>query len=490
MMMVGVGAFATGEQEEAATGMGEGPLEITIMTNYGGAEPPGDDNPAELIIEEYTNTELDMQWYTGGVYEQEILPPKFASGDLTDVVGFGGSIRLSYMLSAFQDGVFWDLTERIKDYPNLSKLGEIRFKNASVDGRLYGVPRARPLVRRTFVYRRDWAEALDVPEPTNVEQFYEMARAFTYDDPDGNGEDDTYGFFMVDGNEGHFGTIFGAPTNWAYIDGEMVKSQTTIEYMQALKYMRRMYEDGFMHAEYPIMRRNNDAIEAFAEGRAGIMRYNVSSISSQAARTRAIDEDADVWAFSVVAGPNGTFTIGERGYNGVLGVTTDNVESEEHLDGILTFIDAMGDEEMASLMIWGIEGEHYEMENGLATPINDPAVRENFNQTIKFPYRWCIIANWPEFYAKPGNAGPIYDLANELWGEMEKYAVSDPTEPLFSETHAERGSDLDQILDDAQKQFITGRISENEYWDAVDRWRAAGGDQMAAEFADAYRANQ
>jgi len=487
LTMLTLFAFAGGQGEDPDM-EGEGPVSISIITNASVSEPPADDNPVEQAIEDFTDTELDIQWFQGGTFENEILPARFASGDIPEVVGFDGSIRLSYMVNAMQDGLFWDITDKIRNYPNLADLGDTRITNASVDGRLYGVPRARPLVRRTFVYRRDWAEKLGIPEPTNVEEFYEMARAFTYDDPDGNGEDDTFGWWQVDGNEGHFGVIFGAPNNWAYIDGEMVKGETTEEYMQALQFQRRMYNDGLMHPEWPIMSRGNDAIPAFTEGRAGMFRFNVSGWGGQPARSQAIDPEADAWAFSVVEGPNGTFTIGERGYNGILAINKDLVETEEEVDRILEFFDAMGSEAMSSLMVWGLEGIHHEMDNGLAVPIESAG--EDFNQDVLFPYRYTIIANWPEFRAKEGDGGPVARRQVELWQEMERYAKPDPTEPLFSETEAERGSDLDQILDDAGKRFITGQITEDQYWDAVDRWRDAGGEQMAKEFAEAYRANQ
>ena len=79
-------AFAGGSQE--GTGSAGAPLAIRILTNWDGAQVQQKDNPAELAIEQYTNTKLDMEWVTGGVFENEILPVKVASGDLPDMVGY------------------------------------------------------------------------------------------------------------------------------------------------------------------------------------------------------------------------------------------------------------------------------------------------------------------------------------------------------------------------------------------------------------------
>ena len=207
-LLAGAGAaFAAGGGETA--GAQGAPLAIRITTNWDGAQVQQKDNAAELIIEQYTNTKLDMEWVTGGVFENEILPVKVASGDLPDMVGFGGSIRLSYMLNAFADGVFWDITDLIKDTKYLSQLSPVTIANAKIDGRLYGVPRSRPVARRAFPYRRDWATKLGLKEPKTVDEFYQYAKGVAEKDPDGNGQADT--FAMMYFEDVMFATAFGAP---------------------------------------------------------------------------------------------------------------------------------------------------------------------------------------------------------------------------------------------------------------------------------------
>ncbi|MBQ8081686.1 MAG: extracellular solute-binding protein, partial [Clostridia bacterium] len=47
--------------------------------------------------------------------------------------------------------------------------------------------------RKGLFIRKDWLEALNLEMPTTWEELYEVAHAFTYGDPDGNGVNDTYG---------------------------------------------------------------------------------------------------------------------------------------------------------------------------------------------------------------------------------------------------------------------------------------------------------
>jgi len=474
--------FAGGSKESAASATGSGPLKITIWSNAGGASFPANDNPVQLAIEKYTNTKLDIQWFQGGVFENQILPPKFAAGDLPDLVGFGGSIHMSYMLSAFQQGLFWDVTDAIKATHNLSKLNPIIIRNASINGRLYGVPRERPVVRRAFIYRRDWLAKLGLSEPKSVDDFYRVADALTNKDPNGDGKNDTFGYYGYPPDDINlFGVIFGAPNNWGVKNGQFVKEQETPEFLQALKFMHKMYVNKLMPSDYPIMDRSK-AIEAFTNGKAGIIPFNSDGVTLVASPTKKINPQADVWGFSLLSGPNGTFAPGERGFNGILAIP--KKVSEQKMKGIITFIDKLDDPQMANLMQWGIEGKHYNVENGKAVQIS--SAQADYNSSIFYPYNHVLEPMLPYRNAMPGVVPPIVALDQQLQDEMLPHAVPDPTEPLYSPTQTKLGSDVDLILQDAETKYVVGTINDAGWQDAVNRWRSSGGDQIAKEFADAY----
>ena len=47
--------------------------------------------------------------------------------------------------------------------------------------------------RKGLFIRKDWLEAVGMEMPKSWEELYEVCHAFTYNDPDGNGKNDTYG---------------------------------------------------------------------------------------------------------------------------------------------------------------------------------------------------------------------------------------------------------------------------------------------------------
>ena len=114
--------------------------------------------------------------------------------------------------------MFWEVGPYLKDYPNLSKMNKLINKNASIDGKLYGIYREPPLSRQGIVIRKDWLDNLGLKMPETVEDLYDIAKAFTEQDPDQNGKDDTIG--LADRHDLTFGAFktlasyFGAPNEW------------------------------------------------------------------------------------------------------------------------------------------------------------------------------------------------------------------------------------------------------------------------------------
>ena len=58
---------------------------------------------------------------------------------------------------------------------------------------LWALPNGGLEIKHQLVARADWLDAVGASVPTTVEEFAEVARQFTFDDPDGDGEKNTWG---------------------------------------------------------------------------------------------------------------------------------------------------------------------------------------------------------------------------------------------------------------------------------------------------------
>src|SRR5690625_696181 len=308
-------------------------------------DPPTNDSPNVLALAEYTNTILDITFVPSGNYEDR-FNITLGSGDLPTIMLAG---KTPSFIQAVRDGAFWDLTDYIDDYENLSQLNEIIRNNISIDGRIYGLPRTRPLGRQAVTIRKDWLDNLGMDMPETIDDFYEVLYAFTYDDPDGNGEDDTYGM-VVSEYEGPWDQMqmwFGVPNQWGIDDdGNLFPHFQAPEYREALNFFRQIYEEGLVNEDFAVMDPGqwNDP---FINGEAGV----VVTVADEANRNQNKMLQADpslegaVDLFGAVEGPKGLFSLPTSGYNDMLAISTTAVKNEEEVRRVLEFMDMLSTEE-------------------------------------------------------------------------------------------------------------------------------------------------
>ncbi|WJH32827.1 extracellular solute-binding protein [Paenibacillus sp. CC-CFT747] len=79
----------------------------------------------------------------------------------------------------------------LNKYPILRKLG------TQDDGKLYEVGAfTQTDINWVFLVRNDWLKKLNLEVPKTTEELYNVAKAFTENDPDGNGKKDTFGISL------------------------------------------------------------------------------------------------------------------------------------------------------------------------------------------------------------------------------------------------------------------------------------------------------
>src|SRR5690625_2159609 len=92
--------------------------------------------------------------------------------------------------------------------------------------------------------------------PETIDEFYEEMKAFTYDDPNQSGEDDTVGL-VVSEYEGPWDTMqtwFGVPNEWGVDeDGTLYPHFEAPEYREALDFFKKLYDEGLVNEDFAVM---------------------------------------------------------------------------------------------------------------------------------------------------------------------------------------------------------------------------------------------
>lgn len=461
----------------------EKPFKLSIVMNFDGLEFPQPGNEVQKAIEQGTNTELDIQVLPGSTISEK-LPAMIASGELPMAFAVVNSqLRLPYMVNAFQTGAIWELGPYLKDYPNLSKIDPVIYSNTSVDGKIYGLPRVRSMARGAFLYRQDWLDSLGMKAPETIDEFYEMLKAFTFDDPDKNGKPDTYGMVATAANAKSFTVFFGAPNEWEEKDGKFTAALTTDAYFEAIKFFKKLYDEKLINQDFAITDRTKYE-EAFSTGKAGVEVDTVDVAVKMEERIKQLNPEGTVGMVSALSGPLGKRVGTSNGTNGIISFPREIVKSEAELKRILSFFDTLAGEEMSTLLRWGIEGKHYNLVDGKADPIE--AASTNFINEVNSPYTLTLATLDPGTNAIDGEMSPLKRLAIELPKESIQYAVHNPTISLVSETASQKGGQLNKQIDDAIVKYVMGSIDEEGWKAAVQHWRESGGDKIAQEYAEQF----
>lgn len=451
--------------------------EISILAPLHSAETP--DPMLEEKIEELTDVQLDLQYVPANNY-QDRMNTAFATSSMPEVanIPIEGNFK-----EAITDGQFWEIEPYLDEYENLQNLKDDILDNMRVDGKLYSLYQGRPLSRQGIIYRKDWADNLGLDAPKTTDEFFEMMKQFTENDPDGNGVDDTIG--LADRGDlayGSFNTIaswFNAPNEWGEQDGQLLPTFMFPEYKETLDFMRDLHEKGYINQDFPVTSKP-DQQDMIKSGKAGAYIGCMCDVSQLHSDGVALNPDMELDVHNQIKGPHGEYQIWSiPGYNHPYFFPKSTIETEEELKAILSFFDKMMEPEVANTVFWGIEDEHYTVEDGKAVTIEDSGKLDR--EVI--PYQTFEIGE-PETNGRYEGAFPLEarEKAEELFKDNEKYLIENPTVTLDSETYDLQGEELDTIIIDATFNYIIGQIDEQGFDEAVEKWRTTGGDDVIEEF--------
>lgn len=475
-----------GKQAEASASAD--PLTFTMMNLYSSPEPPRADNPIIKKIEEHTNTKLNITWIPASAYNDKVNV-SIASNDLPQVLMIQDT-KSSSIINAQRSGMFWEVGPYLKDYPNLSKynINESVLNNISVDGKVYGLYRARALARQGVVFRQDWLDNLGLAQPKTIDDLYNVIKAFTLNDPDKNGKNDTFGLVEAeDSSSGAnavgltgFQTIaayYGAPNLWTVQDGKAVPEFMTQENMEAMKFYKKLYDEKLINLDFAATKSSKQQ-EQFYQGKAGVILNTLDFVITGGSELKKANPNAKLDIVSRIQGPKGERVFATTGYNGMFVFPKATVKTEADLKKLLGFFDKIVDDEMMYTWTWGIEGTHFKKDASGEPSISDQTAYTNDVSPLKqLPSYDGALMIWK-------GKGEADNKFRTMLKENEAIAVSNPMEPMISQTAVEKGTELNKIIADARIKFITGSIDEAGFAKEVEKWRAQGGDQIMKDYTE------
>ena len=454
---------------------------ISWMAMLHTASPPSGDITEKL--EEHTGIDIDFNWVPDASKEEKINAA-LASQSLSDVVSLT-QIASTQVRQALASGMFWEVEDYLKDYPNLANISEDRLEASRINGKVYGVPFQKPIARYGVLVRQDWLDNLGLEVPKTYDDLKVVAQAFTENDPDGNGVKDTVGF--VDRQESYsvgfrsMAVNFGAGNLFSEVDGEIIPSFMEPEYKTAMEWYRDIYQNGWMNSDFAVMSKN-DQKDYVVQGKGGIVISGLFDGRNFKAAAAGTEEEGQEWALindiTVDGVDRRALSDTNSGMGGWLAIPKTEVKTEADLKVVLQFINDLMDEEAFDLMTNGIEGVHYEITaDGEYSRLDDTA----WQQEVQ-PFAGSRPS---ELVATYKSTDPLQNESNEKIAENEAYAVVNPAQPLDSETYTTSWSTLIEGIEDAYYKYMLGEIEMDGFDSAVDTFLKNGGQNIIDEFTAA-----
>jgi putative aldouronate transport system substrate-binding protein len=271
------------------------PVDITLWAQVTVTEAgaPPDDWVAYDIIRDELNINLTYVVVPTGADGEAKINAAAAANDLPDlfqIVNANNDSRGSLLqlvdlgLIAPVDDLMPLMPERVKLHYN----DPLAIDLVTFDGKQYGFPEPPPIPKREgLVIRKDWLDKLGLEVPTTPEELLAVAEAFTTQDPDGNGQNDTYGiggFLNGQGLGTRFDFIMGAygvPGVWNFSDpasfGLNVRSP---EYADALAYFKSLVDAKVIDPDWPTLTRD-DFRARWKQGAFGIMWEDFAALTNK-----------------------------------------------------------------------------------------------------------------------------------------------------------------------------------------------------------------
>lgn len=343
-------------------------------------------------------------------------------------------------------------------------------------------------------------------EAYTLEELEEILKAFTFDDPDGNGKDDTYGILPANNNMNWAASLmgaFGLAKGYNFIENDkLVITELSQKYKEFLKLMAKWYDMGLIDPEFTTLDEKM-GWEKYKQGKIGYYIAQPAYIAMDDwAKGRApqnIVENPDSKAKVLATAPE----IGKDGQQGVgayLPVTNladafyiSKDVTDEQLARILQIFDYINFDDEARWTLYGEVGVHSdwegEPEKSALKVRPEYAEQEgnsgfwayNFRTYSKERVKW-FTSNYTlklkdEFYARD-------DIKEKMSIRPYKWDILNETNQI--EISKRYSGQLNTIVDEFRMKAIVGEVDIDKEWDSyVENWMNNGGKETLEELEKA-----
>ncbi|QJD83972.1 extracellular solute-binding protein [Cohnella herbarum] len=265
---------------DGPTGKYDPPIEVSTVRsiNAGVKFQEGDSLDSNIWTKDFESTlgiKVINKWKVSDQQYQNKMAVTMASGDLPDFM----LVDAQQFQILVQADTIADLTDTYAKYASdltkksIEEGGGLRLKASTVNGKIMGIPAdggGRDDAHSLYI-RTDWLKNVGLEPPKTMDDVINIALAFTKNDPDKNGKNDTYGLSLDmnlfngwSGLEGFFNGYHAYPfnptkgtaTNLNFVkgsDGKAAWADVQPEVKTALGKLQELFKAGAIYPEFSVI---------------------------------------------------------------------------------------------------------------------------------------------------------------------------------------------------------------------------------------------
>lgn len=493
---------------------------VNIRWARGGVSQDPTKDRVLLELQKQTNTAIEFVTTPDDQY-QEKLNVMMASGEQLDVLNCDPNANT---LGWAKDGLLIAYDDLIKDnkYPYISSiLNADLFADMKIDGKFYFKPLPLCPQVQGNVIRQDWLDKLSLKMPTTIDELYTVIKAFTEQDPDGNGKNDTIGLFA--GGD-YFDFVMSIVTdayaigggsnpnnNWLKLpDGTLTRWEVSDNYKQALIFCRKLISEGLINKDWASVKIGDGSyLDEFAKGKVGIMIISQPQIILQ--KLHAINPDAKMAFLPPLKGENGVPANG--GHTG--GYWNGNVipKTCANPDKVMQLMEYSMTKEGRELMNFGVRDIHIKEvkeETGRRLYVlNKEECDKDWDTKTNgytYPLSWGTLSYYENSYIPMEKYGYDYDEAithveswilEEMAGDPQfanwavvnaEYAIANPMINMLDDRIIMDSKLASMYVENELKCLVATEADfEATYNDGIEKWLNAGGQTLIDNGNEVYK---
>lgn len=437
--------------------------------------------------------------------QREKYTTMFASGDAPDLIQtisrqFIDQLIDQKLLMPVDDLVQNASTtykETLAEYPQLEKVLRKSDGNMYELGSVYGVG-----FNQILLIRDDWLANLNLDVPQTMEQLYEAAKAFTEQDPDGNGQDDTIGINLSFIGKSNVRWAF-EDVDWVARDGNMVRAWD--EMSESTAFMERLYADGLVDKDFLTDTSGAKAEQDWLTGKLGIYFIGGANGNGGFEKVNSFRRNNPEGSFIPIAfpeSPSGQFGLWSVPFQAYTAINA----NAAHPEAVMQYVDFINRDDTARTLKYGLEGEHWNMGgNGCPVAIDTDKNAQELGYTALY-YDWLYsgikFGKCNEFVntldpSDPGNEPFIrlQEQVHEAYGKADQLAPGVTNQAYFPKLP----DDLQVTVNNVQKpisDMMDKAIVDSNYSveqaiaDAKNLWDRSGGGKVEQFYQSWYAENK